>query len=102
MNAKVIVNDNKDKWFKWTGDDTYVVQVGDQIDRCRPIGNLSCKNKETTIDDEDSDLEIMLFYDSLDKIAIKKNGRVFKSKKINHNWWSTVSTFFKKWLLDNK
>ena len=68
---------DRDRWFKWTGLDTHVVQVGDQIDRCRPYGNYTCENSLATIKDEDSDLEIMLFYDSLDKIAIKSNGRVF-------------------------
>lgn len=75
--VRVILEDNKIRWFKWTGKDTYVVQVGDQIDRCRPYGSVSCDNPITTKDDEDSDLEIMLFYDSLDKIAMKYNGRVF-------------------------
>ena len=67
----------KDRWFKWIGGKTYVVQVGDQVDRCRPYGNLTCDNSGTTKKDEDSDLEIMLFYDSLDKIAIIQGGRVF-------------------------
>jgi hypothetical protein len=75
--VRVILEDKIIKWFKWIGEDTYVVQVGDQVDRCRPYGNLSCDNKNTTKDDEDSDLEIMLFYDSLDRIAKKYNGRVF-------------------------
>jgi hypothetical protein len=64
------------RWFKWIGGETHVVQVGDQIDRCRPFDGNSCKNN-ITINDEDSDLEIMLFYDSLDRIAKKKGGRVF-------------------------
>ncbi len=68
---------DKDRWFKWIGEDTHVVQVGDQIDRCRPYENHTCESSFTTIRDEDSDLEIMLFYDSLDRIAIKNNGRVF-------------------------
>jgi len=66
-----------DRWFKWTGADTHVVQVGDQVDRCRPFGDYTCSNKDTTSKDEDSDMEIMLFYDSLDKIAMKSGGRVF-------------------------
>ena len=74
--CKTDIND-KNRWFKWIGKDTHVVQVGDQIDRCRPYGNNICTNKSTTKNDEDSDLEIMLFYDSLDKIAMKTKGRVF-------------------------
>jgi len=65
------------RWFKWIGESTYVVQVGDQIDRCRPWDTHGCKNRETTSNDEDSDIEIMLFYDSLDRIAQVKGGRVF-------------------------
>lgn len=68
---------NNNRWFKWIGSDTYVVQVGDQIDRCRPYDNHVCNLASTTKNDEDSDLEIMLFYDSLDRIAKKKGGRVF-------------------------
>lgn len=64
------------RWFKWIGEQTYVVQVGDQIDRCRPYEGHVCKDITTTPNDEDSDLEIMLFYDSLDHIAKKAGGRV--------------------------
>jgi hypothetical protein len=65
------------RWFKWIGRTTYVVQVGDQIDRCRPWDGHGCKMPETTQNDEDSDLEIMLLYDSLDRIAQEKGGRLF-------------------------
>jgi hypothetical protein len=65
------------RWFRWIGGSTHVVQVGDQIDRCRPWDGHGCKYKDTTENDEDSDLEIMLFYDSLDRIAQAKGGRVF-------------------------
>ena len=68
---------DNNRWFKWIGTDTYVVQVGDQIDRCRPHGEFTCDQKQATINDEDSDLEIMLFYDSLDRIAKKYGGRLF-------------------------
>jgi len=64
------------RWFKWIGGETHVVQVGDQIDRCRPFNGNTC-DANITINDEDSDLEIMLFYDSLDRIAKKSGGRVF-------------------------
>jgi hypothetical protein len=65
------------RWFKWIGKTTYVVQVGDQIDRCRPWDGNGCDVQDTTFNDEDSDLEIMLFYDSLDRIAQEKGGRLF-------------------------
>jgi len=74
-----LYNDTKsnNRWFKWIGGETYIVQVGDQVDRCRPYDDVVCRNRGSTINDEDSDLEIMLFYDSLDKIAKKKGGRVY-------------------------
>jgi len=72
--VKVNIN-NQIKWFKWIGKDTYVVQVGDQIDRCRPF-DTKCMHAQID-NDENSDLEIMLLYDSLDKIAKKNKGRVF-------------------------
>lgn len=75
-NTQCTENCDFTRWFKWIGGQTHVVQVGDQVDRCRPFDGYSCKDN-ITINDEDSDLEIMLFYDSLDKIAKKKGGRVF-------------------------
>jgi hypothetical protein len=60
--ANVIDNQNK-----WIGKDTYVVQLGDQIDRG---GRFDSHN------DENSELKIMLFLDNLDKEARKNNGRV--------------------------
>lgn len=79
--VKVIQDDNnnnydKSRWFKWIGNNTFVVQVGDQVDRCRPYPGHECRNIKTAFD-EDSDLEIMLFYDSLGKIAKLDGGRVF-------------------------
>jgi len=82
-NSYVCRNSNYDRfcdnsrWFRWIGEDTHIVQVGDQIDRCRPWSAHGCKKQETTVNDEDSDLEIMLFYDSLDRIAQEKGGRLF-------------------------
>jgi hypothetical protein len=74
-----IVKNNNIRWFKWIGGETHVVQVGDQIDRCRPIDSThnTCDRVNITKEDEDSDLEIMLFYDSINKIARMDGGRVF-------------------------
>lgn len=63
---------------KWIGRDTIVVQVGDQVDRCRPLtsGQL-CNNPTTTRDDEANDILIMNLFNELDRQAVKKtNGRV--------------------------
>lgn len=68
--AKVI-NDN----LKWIGNDTHVVQVGDQIDRCRPI-NTTCDDIDSTDDDEGSDIKIMKLFTELDEQAQKVGGRV--------------------------
>ena len=76
-NPNIIKGLGPERWFTWTGKNTYVVQVGDQVDRCRPYNGFECDNQKATIKDEDSDLEIMLFYDSLDRIAMYHRGRVF-------------------------
>ncbi len=62
--GNVIDNDHK-----WIGGDTIVVQVGDQIDRCRPYNGMNCNNKETTMDDEHSDIKILKFFTKLNKMA---------------------------------
>jgi hypothetical protein len=53
--------------YQWIGKDTYVVQLGDQIDR---------GGRFDTYNDENSELKIMTFLDNLDKKARKSNGRV--------------------------
>lgn len=69
--AKVINKKNK-----WIGGDTVVVQLGDQIDRCRGHGS-SCKKPETTVSDENSDVKILEFFTELHNQAIKKGGAVY-------------------------
>lgn len=74
--AKVIkVSEGK---IIWTGGDTVVVQVGDQIDRCRPksVDNLSCSDPNATINDEASDINILKLFTELNNQAIKFNGAV--------------------------
>ena len=83
---KIIVPDSKDvlsmdtffKSLKWIGKDTYVVQLGDQIDRVRP---QNWDDNEVTLDnaykDEGSTLEILYLFYYLDKLARNYNGRVF-------------------------
>jgi hypothetical protein len=58
------------RFYEWIGVRTIVVQVGDQVDRCRPY-RKSCRNPDATIDDEASDLTIMFFYHDLHIAALK-------------------------------
>jgi len=80
--AKVI-NDKKE----WIGGSTHVVQVGDQIDRCRSSNSLicgdqkkckkmNCLDPDATFEDESSDLEILDFLTKLDIQAREHGGRV--------------------------
>ena len=62
--------------YKWIGTDTIVVQVGDQVDRCRPF-NDECHVPSATIDDEASDVTIMFFYHDLHIVAQKVNCAVY-------------------------
>ena len=67
---------NPDDKAKWTGKDTVVVQVGDQIDRCRYNG-VSCDLPQATNPDENSDWKILLFFTALHKEAEKVGGAVY-------------------------
>jgi hypothetical protein len=79
--AKVIkVSGNQ---ITWIGGNTHVVQVGDQIDRCRPIGNMGCQNPLTTYEDEASDIKILELANYL-KLQAKTKGGDFISLLGNH------------------
>jgi len=67
--ARVIDNNNN-----WIGDDTVVVQIGDQIDRCR---NFPCDDINSTKNDEASDIKIMLYFTHLHTQAQKDGGAVY-------------------------
>ena len=66
---------------EWIGGNTVVVQIGDQIDRCRPLVGKKCKEKfqkEEMKIDEDSDVRIYEIFTLLDSKALKnkdKNGK---------------------------
>ena len=57
---KIIRKDKNDteEYYEWIGKNTIVVQVGDQIDRCRPTNFMlsNCKEQNVTYDDEASDI----------------------------------------------
>lgn len=77
-NEFVSIIDNKDveRKFIWIGKETVVVQVGDQVDRCRPTSHNECIYPSTTINDEASDIKILNFYTNVDIIAKKQGGCV--------------------------
>ena len=62
--------------YKWIGKSTYVVQVGDQVDRCRPVNGLPCNHPNSTINDEGNDIKILEFFNAMHRQARKKGGAV--------------------------
>ena len=66
IKAKLIKKSTKGNWA-WIGEDTYVVQVGDQID----FGG-----RGVSVKDNSNELEVLLFLDLMDKKARKYKGRV--------------------------
>jgi hypothetical protein len=75
---QVTYEDETTEKYKWIGDDTVVVQVGDQVDRCRPVGlgKVCIVDEEATINDEHSDIKILDLFTELNKLAKKKKGMV--------------------------
>jgi len=70
-----VIDDNND----WCGNDTIIVQVGDQIDRCRYDinSNIPCYEKEATNPDEGNDLFILNYLTKLHLQATEHNGAVY-------------------------
>ena len=73
----------KPRYYKWIGNSTIVVQVGDQVDRCRPVDN-ECHHQNETINDEASDIKILFFFHDLHLIALKSPGCAVYSLLGNH------------------
>jgi len=77
-NKNVSSMDNFFKKLEWIGNDTYIVQLGDQIDRVRPQNwDNNEITKDTAYKDEGSTLEIFYLFYLLDNMARGKGGRVF-------------------------
>jgi len=63
----------------WCGNDSWVIQLGDQIDRCRPdewADNNCVKENEVVLEDEGSNMEIIKLFLRLDEEAKLVGGRV--------------------------
>lgn len=79
--AKVIPDNifpNNVQDIKWTGGDTWVVQLGDQIDRCRPdVWVKNCvSDSDKVVDDEGNNMLIIQIFQKLDAQAKLVGGRV--------------------------
>jgi hypothetical protein len=77
--AKVInieITENNKKKINWNGGKTHLIQIGDQIDRCRPHSGMTCENKNTTYNDEASDIRILKLFTRLNRQAIEVGGAV--------------------------
>ena len=79
--------------IEWIGCNTHVVQVGDQIDRCRPNNwYRDICNDNSTYQDEGSDLKIMELLDKLNEKAQYQGGALI-SILGNHEIMNCVGDF---------
>jgi hypothetical protein len=70
--AKVINKSNK-----WIGGNTIIVQVGDQIDSCRPNKSGDCLNPDYIKNDKAEDLKVLRFMTELHSDAESHGGAVY-------------------------
>lgn len=68
---------NVDK-ISWCGGDTWVIQLGDQIDRCRPDNwKKNCiEDFNDVVEDEGNNMMIIQLWQKLDAMAKQQGGRV--------------------------
>lgn len=70
--AKVLNKNNK-----WIGKNTIIVQVGDQIDSCRPNAQGDCLNPNYIKNDKSEDIKVLEFMTNLHDEAEKAGGAVY-------------------------
>ena len=99
--------------MEWTGGKTHVVQVGDQIDRCRPYNGNTCDNPKTIKleDDEDSDVKILNLLTNLNEQAQKVGGALISllgnhelmnaTGEVQYVSFKGLNNFFKKYMKNN-
>jgi len=78
-----LMKKKKNGQYLWIGKDTYVVQVGDQLDY---------GGRDSGVIDDSSELAVLLFMDSMDKKARKHKGRVI-SLLGNHELMNVLGDF---------
>lgn len=71
-----VIDDNN----KWIGGNTYIIQVGDQLDNCRPF-HKKCNDPDNTdissyTDDTPEDIKVFNLFTNLNKQATKVGGAV--------------------------
>jgi hypothetical protein len=76
--SETITTDEIEYEMEWIGGETHVVQVGDQIDRCRPNETYTCDHPKAIDpeEDEDSDVKILKLFTNLHEQAVKVGGAV--------------------------
>jgi len=72
---KNIKNEDNLEWIKWTAEppNTIVVQVGDQLDNCRPLPN----NMDNCMTSGIPDVFIMKIFDKINEKAMEYGGAVY-------------------------